>query len=71
MMTNGQTSKTGAVAATSLAPAAQSRTAEDCSAASPLSSLVVLRGQKSITIEHQGSVYRLQVTKLGKLILTK
>jgi hemin uptake protein HemP len=28
-------------------------------------------GQKSITIEHNGAMYRLQTTKLGKLILTK
>lgn len=38
---------------------------------SPVPSSVVLLGQKSVAIEHQGSIYRLQVTKLGKLILTK
>lgn len=31
----------------------------------------LLRGQKSVAIQHNGSVYRLQATKLGKLILTK
>ena len=31
----------------------------------------LLRGQKTIEIMHNGSVYRLQATKLGKLILTK
>ena len=36
-----------------------------------LSSAAVLQGQKSVTITHQGELYRLQVTKLGKLILTK
>lgn len=36
-----------------------------------LSSTAVLQGQKSVSITHQGEVYRLQVTKLGKLILTK
>lgn len=36
-----------------------------------VSSVELLRGGKSMTIEHQGVIYRLQVTKLGKLILTK
>ena len=31
----------------------------------------LLKGQKSVVIEHNGSIYRLQATKLGKLILTK
>lgn len=31
----------------------------------------LLQGQKSVAIEHNGAVYRLQATKLGKLILTK
>ncbi len=31
----------------------------------------LLKGQKAVNIEHNGSVYRLQTTKLGKLILTK
>ncbi|MDD2881826.1 MAG: hemin uptake protein HemP [Rhodoferax sp.] len=57
--------------ATAPAPAVQRPTPEDGSMASPLPSSVLLKGQKSIAIEHQGSVYRLQVTKLGKLILTK
>ena len=37
----------------------------------PLPSSALLRGQKSVTIQHQGEIYRLQLTKLGKLILTK
>jgi hemin uptake protein HemP len=37
----------------------------------PLPSADLLRGNKSVAIEHQGVIYRLQVTKLGKLILTK
>lgn len=37
----------------------------------PVHSDALLRGQKSVAIEHQGVIYRLQVTKLGKLILTK
>ncbi|ROR23155.1 hemin uptake protein hemP [Comamonas sp. BIGb0124] len=31
----------------------------------------LLQGQKAVQIHHNGSVYRLQATKLGKLILTK
>lgn len=31
----------------------------------------LLQGQKTIGILHNGSLYRLQATKLGKLILTK
>ena len=31
----------------------------------------LLRGNRSVDISHNGSVYRLQATKLGKLILTK
>lgn len=36
-----------------------------------ISSEDLLRGQPSITITHQGASYRLQTTRLGKLILTK
>lgn len=31
----------------------------------------LLKGQKAVTIVHNGAIYRLQATKLGKLILTK
>jgi len=31
----------------------------------------LLQGNKAVTIVHNGSLYRLQATKLGKLILTK
>ena len=36
-----------------------------------LESQALLRGKKSVAIVHNGSTYRLQATKLGKLILTK
>ncbi len=40
--------------------------------ASPaLTSDSLLQGQKAVTISHNGSVYRLQTTRQGKLILTK
>jgi len=31
----------------------------------------LLQGHKAVSILHNGAVYRLQATKLGKLILTK
>lgn len=37
----------------------------------PLPSDHLLQGRKTVEISHNGSVYRLQATKLGKLILTK
>lgn len=39
--------------------------------ARPLPSGDLLRGGRSVDISHNGSVYRLQATRLGKLILTK
>ena len=36
-----------------------------------VNSTELFKGQKSVGIEHNGSLYRLQATKLGKLILTK
>lgn len=36
-----------------------------------VSSDSLLRGQKAVTISHNGSLYRLQATRQGKLILTK
>ena len=34
-------------------------------------SSALLQGQKTVSIHHNGALYRLQATKLGKLILTK
>ena len=39
--------------------------------AGTVDSHTLLQGQKAVTIVHNGAVYRLQATKLGKLILTK
>ncbi len=36
-----------------------------------LDSTELLRGQKAVEISHNGATYRLQATRLGKLILTK
>jgi hemin uptake protein HemP len=45
-------------------PQAQARPA-------PFSSEELLRGARLVEITHNGEVYRLQATRLGKLILTK
>ena len=37
----------------------------------PLPSEALLRGRRLVEIVHNGKVYRLQATRLGKLILTK
>ena len=34
-------------------------------------SQALLQGHKAVTIHHNGALYRLQATRLGKLILTK
>ncbi|MCM5680933.1 hemin uptake protein HemP [Schlegelella sp. S2-27] len=36
-----------------------------------VASSALLRGRKSIHIEHNGALYQLRATKFGKLILTK
>ena len=64
---------------TSIRPAPAEKFSAQCVSLMPghttnprvLSSAAVLQGQKSVTITHLGEIYRLQVTKLGKLILTK
>lgn len=40
-------------------------------AANPVLSEELLRGRKAVEISHNGAIYRLQATRLGKLILTK
>jgi hemin uptake protein HemP len=39
--------------------------------ARPIASEDLLQGRNSLTIRHNGMLYRLQTTKLGKLILVK
>lgn len=41
------------------------------SAGEAVESADLLQGKKAVEIKHNGAVYRLQATKLGKLILTK
>lgn len=51
--------------------AAALRCAAAVDGAAAVDSSDLLQGQKAVAISHNGSVYRLQATKLGKLILTK
>lgn len=44
---------------------------ERSESASALESTEILRGHKAVAINHNGLTYRLQATRLGKLILTK
>jgi hemin uptake protein HemP len=37
----------------------------------PLASSELFRGRRIVEISHNGEIYRLQATRLGKLILTK
>ena len=46
-------------------------TANETERPAPLPSEVLLRGRRLVEIVHNGEVYRLQATRLGKLILTK
>jgi len=39
--------------------------------ASPIDSEQLLQGQREVQIRHQGEIYRLLVTRNGKLILQK
>ncbi|HEY0201829.1 MAG TPA: hemin uptake protein HemP [Burkholderiaceae bacterium] len=36
-----------------------------------VNSAELLNGHKTVEIQHNGAIYRLQATRLGKLILTK
>ena len=70
----------GCASLTTILPAEQSRTALPCAALHPraadahpgcVDSTDLLLGQKMVQIKHNGLTYRLQATRLGKLILTK
>jgi hemin uptake protein HemP len=52
-------------------PACASSKDAELSRPAPTPSDAILRGRKIVEIAHNGEVYRLQATRLGKLILTK
>lgn len=61
--------------ATPLAAASKSASASQghghATPSAALESSTLLQGAKAVSIVHNGAIYRLQTTKLGKLILTK
>jgi hemin uptake protein HemP len=48
-----------------------SDSARNLQQAAPIASTHLLKGHKTVQIQHNGFLYTLQATKLGKLILTK
>jgi hemin uptake protein HemP len=59
-----------------VAPSADEAAAVGCEssaadARTSIDSMSLLRGGKCVQIAHNGAMYKLQATKLGKLILTK
>ena len=50
---------------------AQADAASEAQRPAPVPSEALLRGRRQVEIAHNGEVYRLQATRLGKLILTK
>ena len=52
-------------------PAPRAARAAEDSRPDPVPREVLLRGRRLVEITHNGEVYRLQATRLGKLILTK
>ena len=52
-------------------PEAPDRKLEAQPTPAAVDSRALFQGQKAVAIHHNGLVYRLQATKLGKLILTK
>ena len=55
----------------SAADAAQDTQAHPARDGLAVDSHALLQGRKAVTIMHNGALYSLQATKLGKLILTK
>ncbi len=52
-------------------PATAERTQRTEAAERVVESADLLQGQDHVLIRHEGALYRLQTTRLGKLILTK
>ena len=65
------TAATAPLSATGSLPAAAARSTTGRDAVAALDSTSLLQGGKAVAIVHNGAVYRLQATRLGKLILTK
>jgi hemin uptake protein HemP len=52
-------------------PAVSGHPVKSGSPAGGVNSRDILKGEKAVAIHHSGLTYRLQATRLGKLILTK
>ncbi|MGA8393717.1 MAG: hemin uptake protein HemP [Burkholderiaceae bacterium] len=52
-------------------PRAAQPTAPTRADAAPVESVALFQGQRTAAISHNGEIYRLHCTRLGKLILTK
>lgn len=52
-------------------PALEAQAPASGSPHAPIDSAALLQGQREVQIHHQGMTYRLQATRMGKLILTK
>ena len=52
-------------------PTASGHAVNGGSPAGSVDSTDILKGEKAVAIHHNGLTYRLQATRLGKLILTK
>ena len=52
-------------------PASAEAASRSATAREPLPSEALLQGRRMVEISHNGEIYRLQATRLGKLILTK
>jgi hemin uptake protein HemP len=50
---------------------ATEKTGGNSAASTAIPSADILRGTKEVLIEHEGEIYRLRVTRNGKLILNK
>lgn len=63
---------TASLTTPSTAPAAAAHIARPATGERPaVDSTALLQGRKAVTIVHNGALYQLQATRLGKLILTK
>lgn len=60
-----------AAAASAAHSAVEAASSPGSAAPATVDSSALLQGQKAVAISHNGALYRLQATRLGKLILTK
>jgi hemin uptake protein HemP len=69
-MSTGSSTRESTIKAKELKPPTN-RGAASANSNESLSSSDILQGRTTVEINHNGATYRLQATRLGKLILTK